>query len=235
MNLKTEATEFAGFLENWSAALPALSLTEISAAPEKVAVISVDVINGFCYAGPLSSPRVAGIVAPIRSLFNALHQRGVRHFLLTQDTHPADAVEFAAFPPHCVAGTAESETVAAFKSLPFFDQFVVFPKNSTHSALNTGLPAWIAQHPEVDTFIVVGDCTDLCIYQMATYLRLDANAHQMRRRVILPENCVQTYDLPVAVALENQLNPHPADFLHAAFLYHMVLNGIEVVKKLEEA
>jgi nicotinamidase-related amidase len=234
MNLKTQANEFADFLENWIAHLPTASLPEITAIPEKVAVISVDIINGFCYAGPLSSPRVAGIVDPIRSLFLALHQRGVQHFLLTQDTHPADAVEFADFPPHCVTGTTESETVEAFRSLPFFDQFLVFPKNSTHSALNTNLPTWIEQHPEVETYIVVGDCTDLCIYQMATFLRLDANARQIQRRVLLPENCVQTYDLPIAVAVENQLNPHPADFLHATFLYHMAINGIEIVKKLEE-
>ena len=233
MNLKTESMELADFLEHWLQKLPAAPLRETILQPKKTAIISVDVINGFCYAGALSSPRVATIVKPISQLFTNLKKLGVKHFLLTQDTHEADAVEFAQWPAHCVRGTAESETVDEFKTLPFFSEFVTFPKNSIQSAFNTGLQAWINQHSEVSTFIIVGDCTDLCVYQLAMHLRLDANAHQMQRRVLLPENCTQTYDVSIPVALENNLAPHPGDFLHALFLYHMSLNGVEVIKKLE--
>jgi nicotinamidase-related amidase len=233
VNLKSESAEFAGFLENWFAKLPVLKLTDLVKQPEKLAIVSVDIINGFCYAGPLSSPRVAGIVHPICQLFTSLHQMGVKHFVLTQDTHEADAVEFADFPPHCVRSTTESETVDEFKELPFFSEFVIFPKNSINSALNSGLAAWVESHPEVDTFIVVGDCSDLCTYQLAMFLRLDANARQLKRRVVVPENCVQTYDTPVALAVEKHLTAHPGDWMHVSFLYHMFLNGVEIVKKLE--
>jgi hypothetical protein len=65
------------------------------------------------------------------------------------------------------------------------------------------------------------------------YLRLDANARQLSRRVLLPENCVQTYDIPVRTAVENQLSADPGDFIHLLFLYHMALNGVEVIKTLE--
>ena len=105
----------------------------LTADPAKVAVISVDVINGFCTIGPLASPRVANIVDPIVKLFKAVWSRGVRHIVLVQDTHEPDAVEFGSFPPHCVRGTAEAETVDAFKALPFFDQIKVMPKNSIAS------------------------------------------------------------------------------------------------------
>lgn len=232
-NLKTESNEFASYLENWLAQLPTAKIHSVAPQPEKTAVISVDIINGFCYTGALSSPRVADIVTPICNLFTALHDAGLKHFILTQDTHEPDAVEFADFPPHCIRGTAESETVDAFKALPFFSEFVTFPKNSINSALNSGLTAWMEAHPQVDTFVVVGDCTDLCIYQLAMFLKLDANARQLHRRVLLPENCVQTYDIPVAVALENHLTPHPGDWMHGLFLYHMSLNGVEIVKNLE--
>ena len=233
MNLKTESNELANFLEGWLQKLPAAPLRETIPQPEKTAIISVDIINGFCYAGALSSPRVAAIVKPVSQLFTKLKNLGVKHFLLTQDTHEPDAVEFAQWPAHCVRGTAESETVDEFKALPFFSEFITFPKNSIQSAFNTGLQAWIDEHPEVNTFIIVGDCTDLCVYQLAMHLRLDANARQMQRRVLLPENCTQTYDISIPVALANNLAPHPGDFLHALFLYHMFLNGIEVIKKLE--
>lgn len=208
-------------------------MAELTRHPEKVALISVDLINGFCYEGPLSSPRTAGIVDAVTGLLNDLKALHVSHFILTQDTHEPDAVEFGQWPPHCICGTHESETIEAFKSLPFFSEFIIFPKNSTDSFLNTDLQAWLDDHSEVETYIVVGDCTDLCIYQMAMHLRLDANARHLQRRVLLPENCVQTYDLGVAAALANGLSPHPGDLMHTFFLYHMALNGIEVVKKLE--
>jgi nicotinamidase-related amidase len=216
------------FLEDWIAKLPALPIDEAITDPARAAIVSVDVINGFCYEGPLSSPRVAGIVEPIARLFERAWEHGVRHILLTQDTHEPAAVEFGQFPPHCVRGTSEAETVGAFKALPFFDRMVVMEKNSIASGLDTELEAWLSDHPEVDTFIVVGDCTDLCTYQLAMYLRLDANARQLERRVIVPEDCVQTYDFPVDAALQAGAVPHPGDLYHHVFLHHMQLNGVEI-------
>ncbi|HTX79136.1 MAG TPA: isochorismatase family cysteine hydrolase [Longilinea sp.] len=230
--LYEQSKDFLDYLEGWTKVLPSLSLKAVTTDPAKVAVISVDVINGFCTIGPLASPRVAAIVDPIVKLFKGVWTRGVRDIILTQDTHEPDAVEFGSFPPHCVRGTVEAETVDAFKVLPFFDQITVIPKNSIASGLNTGLVEWLAVHSHVDTFIVVGDCTDLCTYQLAMHLRLDANARQLQRRVIVPADCVDTYDTPLAVAKEIGAMPHPGNLLHAVFLYHLALNGVEVVKTL---
>ncbi len=99
--------------------------------------------------------------------------------------------------------------------------------------MNTGLNDWLQAKPEVDTFIVVGDCTDLCTYQLAMHLRLDANARQRHRRIIVPANAVDTYDRTVATAQQQGGLPHDGDLLHAVFLYHMALNGIEVVARIE--
>jgi nicotinamidase-related amidase len=228
-----ENQQFFDSLAAWLGALPERSLNEVLVTPQNCAIVSVDVINGFCYEGALSSPRVKEIVTPIRRLFESAWKLGLRNIVLTQDTHEPDSVEFAQFPPHCIRGTEESQTVPEFRSLPFFDQITVFEKNSIHSGLNTGLQAWVEAHPQVDTFIVVGDCTDLCTYQLAMHLRLDANARQLRRRVIVPANCVQTYDMTVAAAEKFGAVPHPGDLLHDIFLYHMNLNGIEVLSSLE--
>ncbi len=160
-------------------------------------------------------------------------QSGVRHILLTQDTHDPNAVEFAAFPPHCVRGSPEAETIPELKALPFFQHMVIVEKNSIDSSQNTELPAWVDDHRQVDRYIVVGDCTDLCIYQMAMHLRLDANARQLERQVIVPANCVDTYDLPLATAREIGAVPHDAALLDKIFLYSMMLNGIEIVSAIE--
>ncbi len=232
ISLLTQSQEFLAFLDGWMEELADQPGEEVFRQPERCAIISVDVINGFCAFGVLSSPRVGAIAAPIAALFERAWAAGVRQIILTQDTHEPDAVEFAQFPPHCVRGTPESEPVDQFKALPFFDRLIQMPKNSIHSGLNTGLNEWIAAHPQVDTFVVVGDCTDLCTYQLAMHLRLDANARQLQRRVILPTDCVDTYDRPVDVAREQGGLPHPADLLHAVFLYHMALNGVEVVRRI---
>lgn len=223
---------FIHFVDAWYGSLPDPPLQEVVADPGRVAIVSVDVINGFCHIGPLASDRVKRIIDPIVRLFRASWELGVRNIVLVHDTHEPEAVEFGQFPPHCVRGTEEAEAVPEFKSLPFYDQMSVFEKNSIHSGLNTGLNEWIAAHPEVDRYLIVGDCTDLCTYQLAMHLRLDANARQIERRVLVPIDCVDTYDMPVSTANQIGAVPHDAELLHRIFLYSMMLNGVEVIASL---
>ena len=224
---------FLDYLVSWEASLPRLSLADVASAPERVAALSVDVTNGFCHEGALASPRMKATIAPVVRLFQAAHAAGVRHFLLSQDTHEPDAVEFGQYPPHCVRGTVEADTVPELIALPFFPQITVMPKNSIQSSLGTGLEAWLQARPEVSTFIVVGDATDLCTYQLAMHLRLRANSAGLRQRVIVPADCVDTYDLPVETAQKIGALPHAGDLLHVVFLYHMALNGVEVVESIQ--
>ncbi|MCS7056439.1 MAG: cysteine hydrolase [Thermoflexales bacterium] len=233
MSLATKSRPFITYVEDWLNRLPTAKLSKLIGDSSQVAVVSVDIINGFCTVGPLASPRVQGIVKPIVKLFRDCYAAGVRHFILTQDAHEPDAVEFKQYPPHCVRGDVESQTAPELLKLPFANEFIVFEKNSISSSENTGLDRWLDEHPHVTTFIVVGDCTDLCTYQLAMHLRLRANALQHREtRVILPENCVQTYDTPVKTAQKLGIPAHDGDLLHAIFLYNMWTNGIEVVKKI---
>lgn len=232
--LIAQSKPFLNYVVEWEAGLKPLEMASLAdGSPEKVAVVSVDVINGFCYEGPLASPRVANIVDPITRLFGRAYEAGVRNFIVTQDAHPADAVEFDSYPPHCVRGTSESETVPEFQELPFWNLFQVMPKNSINSLIGTDLEGWLDEHPEVDTFITVGDCTDLCTYQLAMHLKLRGNAHNKKVRVVLPVDCVDTYDLPVETAREIGAVPHDGDLLHYIFLYSMMLNGVEVVAKIK--
>jgi len=224
---------FLDWLARWETDLPFLHLETIVSDPDRVALVSQDLLKGFCNQGALSSPRAASIVPGVLRLFQRVHDLGGRHFLLLQDTHDPDAVEFSAYPPHCVAGTEESETIDELNDLPFSNLFTVFPKNSISSTVGTDLEAWLDDHPSVTTFIVVGVCTDICIYHIATALRVRANVlGQRETRVIVPADCVQTYDMPVETAAELGVLPHDGDLLHRISLYSMALNGIEVVAHL---
>ena len=225
--------QFLAYLDEWVSSLKTISAKECFADPKHTAIISVDVTNGFCREGNLASERVATIIEPIVKLFKTAWELGGRDILLMHDCHTEDALEFGAFAEHAICGSAESEAVDEIKNLPFFDQMRLFTKNSIAPDQNTGLDIWIAENPQINTYIAVGDCTDICTYLLAIHLRTHANAYEKKWRVIVPEDCVQTYDLPLETAKQIGTFPHPGDLLHKIFLYHMALNGVEVVKSIQ--
>jgi nicotinamidase-related amidase len=225
---------FLEWLVEWERNLPTLRWADLlrEMPPERIGVFCVDMTNGFCHEGNLASPRVHGLIPAVRHLFEEAHQAGVRQFVLPQDTHRQDALEFHDFPLHCVAGTTEAETIPELQELPFADLFQVLPKNSISTSQGTGLDAWLEARAELGAALLCGDCTDLCVHQLMMHLKLRANAHHQALRVIVPANCVQTYDLPVATARQLGALPHDGDLLHLIFLYHMRLNGAEVVREI---
>jgi nicotinamidase-related amidase len=232
-DLVTRSAPFLRYLDEWYAALPSATLASVvGGRPERVAVFSIDMINGFCKEGPLSGPRVGALIPAVVDIFTRAHALGVRSLVLTQDTHDQNTPEFAAYPPHCIAGTPESQAVIELATLPFADQITTIEKNSLSSHLGTRLGPWLRERPELDTFILVGDCTDLCIYSAAMHLRLEANALNLQRRVIVAAGAVDTFDTPVSVARELGIHAHDGDLHHVLFLHHMAQNGVEVVAEL---
>jgi len=223
-----ESRPFLDWLANWYNTLEPFDLATEIKDPSKASVFSADMVVGFCYQGSLASERIKGIVEPVVALFRLAYKHGIRNFVLLQDTHSKEAPEFEAWPSHCISGTRESETIPELKSLPFSNLYTIIPKNSLHPAIGTRLEEWLQQHKPKE-MIVVGDCTDLCTYQLAMHLRMRANALNIKNtRVIVPASCVQTYDLNVG----GEGLPHPGDFLHLLFLYHMALNGCRVVSEI---
>jgi nicotinamidase-related amidase len=234
-NFVEQSKDFLSALVTWERDLPTLAWSDLrtEAQQGRVALFSVDMTHGFCHEGALASPRVESIIPAVVAAFEGAYTIGVRNFVLPQDCHTPDALEFAAYPPHCQVGTNEADTVPELKNLPFANLFKVMPKNSLSSFIGTDLSEWLNAHRDLSTVVVVGDCTDLCIYLLALDLKLYANAHNLKMRVIVPENAVQTYDMPVETANALGALPHDGDFLHLVFLYHMRLNGVEVVREIE--
>lgn len=226
---------FLNWLLNWSKNLKELDLeSEIRSrgGPERLAIIIQDMTLAFCCEGPLASERVRSLIDPIVDVLKTANSLGMETFARLEDHHKPDALEFKQFGRHATEGTIESQTVPEIAGLPFAHKFTLIPKNTLHPALGTDFDRWLDQHPEVNQFVVVGDCTDLCVYQTAVYLKLRANARQLEQDVIVPENCVQTYDASVEVALPKGITPHDANLLHLIFLQHMALCGVRVVKRI---
>ncbi len=196
--------------------LKPLQLKELE--PEKTAMIAVDMINGFAKAGALYSPRIEALVAPIARLSEACNVLDIPQLALA-DTHPEDTPEFFSYPPHCMMGTVESELVDELKAV---GPFLLIPKNSTNGFLEPEFQAWLSSHDHLDTFIVVGNCTDICIEQFATTLKCHFNRLSRTVRVIVSMNLVNTYDF----------GTHHGDLMHAAALMMLLGNGVEVVKEI---
>lgn len=235
MSLANNSVDFLNYLEDWLETRPAITVDEAILEPEKTVIIAIDVINSFLYEGPLSSPRVAPIGKPIADLMQSAWDRGLRDILLVQEGHQVDSLEFEAYGEHGIKGTPQAEAINLIKQLPFYDQLTTIYKDSIHPALNNDFDTWVDQRDHIDTFITLGDVTDICVYQLAMYLKVRANAYHQKRRVIVPANCVQTWHLSVVDAVNLPALPHHGDLLHATFLYHMALNGIEIVKKIKRS
>ncbi|UCH34712.1 MAG: cysteine hydrolase [Armatimonadota bacterium] len=231
-----ETERFLDYVSVWLGGLPALKWAEVereAGGPDNIAVLAVDVTNGFCKHGNLASKRVGAIVEPIVRLFRAAHERGVRTFILPQDCHPPDSPEFDAYGPHAVCGTDEAETVRELRDLPFSNIFRIMPKRAINVAIDTDLEPWLEKAGTPEAAIVTGDCTDLCVYQLATYLKFRSDARGERALVVVPQDCVDTYDVTVEAAEAAGIIPHPGELMHRLFLYHMMLNGIRVVQRIE--
>jgi nicotinamidase-related amidase len=230
--LAEDSMHYLAFLEEWLDNRPRLAMAELveqSGGAEHIAIVSVDLIVGFCHTGALSSPRVAGILPAVSRVLTLAADVDIRNVILTQDTHRPDAEEFASYPPHCVAGTEESQTAPELMALPSAADFTIAEKNSISSIIAPAYLAWEQERGPFTTYVIVGDCTDLCVYQAAMALKVRSQANHLGQRVIVPVSCVETYDLPVATALEIGAQPHPGDLLHHVFLHSMAQNGIDVI------
>jgi len=220
------------FIANWTSGLSPASLREVAPNPGAAAIFSADMINGFVHQGPLASPNVRALVDPVVRLVTSAWDYGIRDVVLVQDTHSPETPEFRSYPPHCIKDSPESETIPELESLPFAGAYTVIRKNCLNPAIGTGFDAWLVANPHLETAIVVGDCTDLCTYQLAMHLRMWANANNVERfEVIVPADAVATFDIPLGEDLSAG-DAHPAEFFHQVFLYHMAQNGIRVVSSL---
>jgi nicotinamidase-related amidase len=226
--------EFLNYLNEWYRNLQAVSFQSLlkEYTADETAIICVDVVNGFCKEGNLASGRIRNIIGPVVELFRLAEQHGLNHYVLPQDTHPPDSKEFLIYPEHCVAGTEESKMVAELQELPHSYKFKVIPKKTINPGLEPEWRDWLEQNDKIRQFIVVGDCTDICVYQIALFLKIRSVEKDVINDIVVPADCVNTYEISLETTRKEGIPPHPGDLLHWLFLYHMQLNGIQVVEHI---
>jgi nicotinamidase-related amidase len=193
-----------------------LSLETLTA--DAACLVLVDLINGFTREGPLASPRVEALIPVAALLTRQALQAGIPVLALT-DAHSENAAEFGNYPPHCLSGTSESRLV---RELEEIQGIVLLEKNSTMIWHEPVFQAWLSSHTGINTWILAGDCTDICILQLALALKTHYQRQDLYSRVIVPVNVVNTFDT----------DSHPGDLYHRMGLTLMKEAGIELVSQV---
>lgn len=193
--------------------MPSWNLEQVPADAHTL-VLAIDLNKGFTRSGALASPRVEAILPDVREFLELCHSKNLLVAAVT-DCHSADSLELASYPPHCLEDSAEPELAPEIQEFPQ----KILTKNSTNAFFAPGMKRLLEN---VQTVIVVGCCTDICVQQFAVTLKAFANQENRPLSVIVPRQLVETYDAP----------GHPAEFFQLASLLSMAGNGIEVVNYL---
>lgn len=216
-NFLNRSVATLGEIFDMLAKLPIIHLRDLQG--KQTALVMVDMINGFAREGTLISPRVEELIPEITKLSKMCDNLDILK-LAFADCHTEASPEFDVYPVHCIKGTQEGEIVDEIKEI---GGYTLIPKNSTNGFLEEGFQIWLKQYQQINTFVITGDCTDICVQQFATTLKTWFNMQNKNARIIVPINAVETYDLGL----------HDGDLMNVMALYNMMINGIEIVREIE--
>lgn len=186
---------------------------------QKPIIFVIDMVNGFVKEGALADSRINHIVPNLICLMEQLACRNV----FVCDSHPPHTREFDTFAPHCMIGSKEAEVIDELQ--PYIKR--IMKKNSTNAFHAQDFLSFLKE--EMDSYrdiIVTGCCTDLCVLQFVLTLQSWLNEHNKKEyRIIVPKNCVETYDIP---------DLHSASYWNEVAFNLMKMNGVLVVDSLQD-
>jgi len=146
----------------------------------KPAVVVIDMINDFV-TGVFKNERAEKIIPNVEQLLNFAHEKKIS-VVYVNDAHlPNVDTEFDVWPQHAVAGTWGAEIVDELK--PEKVDFVL-QKRRYSAFQGTGLDQ-LLRELKVDTLILTGVVTDICIQHTA------ADAFFRGYKIIVPKDCVE--------------------------------------------
>ncbi len=206
-------------------------------------LIIVDIVNGFATVGAgnlapqAENAQVNRMVSESDRLARVFEGKGwaVLAFL---DTHEPGKPE-PPYPPHCEAGTGEEELVPALKWLEDSAAATLVRKDCINGFVGSigadgrnAVVDWVNAN-EVETVLVVGICTDICVMDFVLTM-LSARNHGLMpscRDIVVYDGGCATYDLPKSVVTDLGLPEtasHPQDLTHHMGLYFMAARGARI-------
>jgi nicotinamidase-related amidase len=238
-----------------TAELMDLLRTEMPVATEAISLegrrsglVVIDEQNGFATvgAGPLApsepNAQISRMVTETDRLARVFEERGLP-IAVFLDWHATDRPE-PPYPPHCLAGTSEAELVPELAWLESSSVATVLRADCINDFVGsidtaTGRNAiveWVTEH-ELDTLVVVGICTDICVAEFVATM-LSARNHALMpplRDIVVYEPGCATYDLPRAKASVQGLPAtaaHPQAEAHHLGLWLMASRGAVLASEI---
>lgn len=203
-------------IKKYIASEPSINLSGFES--KETVLVVIDMINGFVKEGALSSPRIKNIIPEVSDIILKCNEKNI-DIIAFADCHSENSIEFESFPLHCIKNTTETEIISEIK-----DKIsTIIMKNSTNGFHSPEFQKLLAKNYHWKNFIVCGDCTDICVHNFCMTLKTYFNEVNMKSRVIVPMNAVETYDG----------DNHNADFMNLSSLIIMKTNGIELVKEIK--
>ncbi len=226
-------------LDAISAAMPiAFETVGVAGA---VGLVIVDEVNGFATVGAgnlapaQQNDQVDRMILETDRLARAFAERQ-QAILAFLDTHEPGMPE-PPYPSHCEAGTGEEDLVPALAWLATCPQATLVRKDCINGFVGAidatsgrnGVVDWV-NAGALETVLVVGICTDICVMDFVLTL-LSARNHGLMpalRDVVVYEPGCATYDLSSGVAESLGLPKtaiHPQQATHHMGLYFMQSRG----------
>ncbi|MBP3300599.1 MAG: cysteine hydrolase [Clostridia bacterium] len=181
--------------------------------PERTVIVNMDTVNGFFKKGKMASARLRAVIPQLVRINDYYHESPKLFFV---DAHNPKSEEFETFPAHCV-DKYEQEIITELE--PYAQVGDIIEKNSTNGFFCKGYLSWLAKNKHIETFVIVGACTDTSVLQFALAQRAYWNEQNNNNRIIVVENAVQTFHDDI----------HNGDAMHGFALFNMYLNGIKIV------
>ena len=148
------------------------------------AVLVIDILRGFMEEGcPLyGGEKTRKIIPNIKRLLEKEISKGSKVFYVC-DNHDADDLEFKMFPPHCIAGTAESEVIPELAKYPG----EIIQKKRYSAFYGTDLEQKLKKL-KPGKLIICGVLTNICVMHTV------ADARNRDYKVEIPVDCVASPD-----------------------------------------
>lgn len=177
-------------------------------------LVVIDMVEGFVNHGALADKNINRIVDNISCEIEKFISKG-QDIIAFKDTHDPHDVEFENYPPHCVKGTDECELVPQIKK--YSDKMMIIEKNTTNGFVTHKFEEYIASK-KLDTIVVTGCCTDICVYNFVKSLTQYLKSNKLATKVVVYKNMVDTFST----------DNHMSEKINQKYLQKMSKLGVEI-------
>ncbi|XP_057421747.1 nicotinamidase 1-like [Lotus japonicus] len=208
-------------------------------------LVLVDIINGFCTVGagnlaPRESNRqISEMINESARLARLFCEKNLPVMAFLDSHHPNKPED--PYPPHCIAGTDESNLVPALRWLEnetnvtlrrkeCFDGYI----GSAEEDGSNVFVDWVKKN-KIRTLLVVGICTDICVLDFVCSTMSAKNRGFLKplENVVVYSHGCATFDVPLEVARNTKgALAHPQEFLHHMGLYMAKERGAKIANEV---